>query len=80
MSAENNKGIVRRFFEGALGKGNERDTEVLDPHCTLNAPVFLLERLATEMGSETSSSRFAPLSPTLISPSRSQRPPRVATW
>jgi predicted ester cyclase len=50
MSAENNKGIVRRFFEGALGKGNERDTEVLDPHCTLNAPGFFTGEISDRDG------------------------------
>jgi predicted ester cyclase len=43
MAAENNTEIVRRFFEGALGEGDETKrrtviTEVLDTHCTLNAP------------------------------------------
>jgi predicted ester cyclase len=43
MAAEENKEIVRRFFEGVLGEGDESKrqtviTEVLDPSCTLNAP------------------------------------------
>jgi predicted ester cyclase len=89
MAAENNAEIVRRFFEGALGEGDETKrrtviTEVLDTHCTLNAPGFFTGEISDRDGVgsivEQISTAFPDLNITIEEPETTENGDVVTRW